>query len=250
MDQLLTGGPNILVLEGVCRDRTTGTTTLVLEHIGDGVQWLGHTTVAALPSPTIPAAASAGGGGAGIQASPGGAGTVDAGGVASAAADVVTSADKRVLSLTSTNSNGDEKVASGAGVTPAESRRDAAVEGSSDGQHHQEARGNDPCTGNPGEASASDGTSTAIDKGRLTQYEIRLYLYKLLQALDYAHSRGLMHRDVKPRNVVINRRTRSLRLIDWGLGDFYIPGMSSPEDSPALNVSLRQESCMWNLRRR
>lgn len=62
------------------------------------------------------------------------------------------------------------------------------------------------------------------DPGRLTDYEVRLYLYKLLQALDFAHSRGLMHRDVKPRNIVINRRTRSLRLIDWGLGDFYIPG--------------------------
>ena len=64
----------------------------------------------------------------------------------------------------------------------------------------------------------------AADPGRLTDYEVRLYLYKLLQALDFAHSRGLMHRDVKPRNIVINRRTRSLRLIDWGLGDFYIPG--------------------------
>lgn len=59
---------------------------------------------------------------------------------------------------------------------------------------------------------------------RLSDYEVRLYLYKLLQALDFAHSRGLMHRDVKPRNIVVNRRTRALRLIDWGLGDFYIPG--------------------------
>lgn len=75
-----------------------------------------------------------------------------------------------------------------------------------------------------GEVRGGGRESQAADPGRLTDYEVRLYLYKLLQALDFAHSRGLMHRDVKPRNIVINRRTRSLRLIDWGLGDFYIPG--------------------------
>lgn len=84
-------------------------------------------------------------------------------------------------------------------------------------QHRRQMRGAEGERGGGGE----DGVA---GKGRLTDYEVRLYLYKLLQALDFAHSRGLMHRDVKPRNVVINRRTRDLRLIDWGLGDFYIPG--------------------------
>ena len=32
-----------------------------------------------------------------------------------------------------------------------------------------------------------------------------------------------MHRDVKPLNIVINNDTKELRLIDWGLADFYIP---------------------------
>jgi serine/threonine protein kinase len=31
-------------------------------------------------------------------------------------------------------------------------------------------------------------------------------------------------RDVKPRNIIINPRTKELRLIDWGLADFYLPG--------------------------
>lgn len=70
-----------------------------------------------------------------------------------------------------------------------------------------------------------DGGREELESGRLTDFEVRFYLYKLLQALDFAHSRGVVHRDVKPRNVVINRRTRTLRLIDWGLGDFYIPGV-------------------------
>ena len=32
-----------------------------------------------------------------------------------------------------------------------------------------------------------------------------------------------MHRDIKPLNIIINHETRDLRLIDWGLADYYHP---------------------------
>jgi len=32
----------------------------------------------------------------------------------------------------------------------------------------------------------------------LTADEIRFYIYELLKALDFCHSKGIMHRDVKP----------------------------------------------------
>jgi casein kinase II subunit alpha len=57
----------------------------------------------------------------------------------------------------------------------------------------------------------------------LSDYDIRFYMYELLVALDYAHSKGIMHRDVKPHNVMIDHSTRKLRLIDWGLAEFYHP---------------------------
>lgn len=57
----------------------------------------------------------------------------------------------------------------------------------------------------------------------LDDMDIRIYLYKILQALDYSHSHGIMHRDVKPLNIVINHETKQLRLIDWGLADYYKP---------------------------
>jgi casein kinase II subunit alpha len=59
---------------------------------------------------------------------------------------------------------------------------------------------------------------------RLTDIDVRLYLFKLLEALDYSHSHGIMHRDVKPLNIVINHDEHDLRLIDWGLADFYKAG--------------------------
>jgi len=59
---------------------------------------------------------------------------------------------------------------------------------------------------------------------KLTDYDIRYYILELLKALDFCHSQGIMHRDVKPHNVMIDHQQRKLRLIDWGLAEFYHPG--------------------------
>jgi casein kinase II subunit alpha len=58
----------------------------------------------------------------------------------------------------------------------------------------------------------------------LTDFQVRYYVFELLKALDYSHSMGIMHRDVKPQNVMIDHSARLLRLIDWGLAEFYHPG--------------------------
>ncbi|KAI0358173.1 kinase-like protein [Trametes cingulata] len=59
----------------------------------------------------------------------------------------------------------------------------------------------------------------------LTEMEIKHYLFQLLRALDFVHSRGIIHRDVKPANIMFDRARRKLRLIDWGLAEFYHPGV-------------------------
>ncbi|KAK1775643.1 kinase-like domain-containing protein [Copromyces sp. CBS 386.78] len=59
---------------------------------------------------------------------------------------------------------------------------------------------------------------------RFNDFDVRYYIFELLKALDFCHSKGIMHRDVKPHNVMIDHENRKLRLIDWGLAEFYHPG--------------------------
>ncbi|KZT19689.1 kinase-like protein [Neolentinus lepideus HHB14362 ss-1] len=59
---------------------------------------------------------------------------------------------------------------------------------------------------------------------RLTEADVKYYIFQLLRALDFAHSHGIMHRDVKPGNVMIDHQRRKIRLIDWGMAEFYHPG--------------------------
>jgi len=56
---------------------------------------------------------------------------------------------------------------------------------------------------------------------RFTEKDVSYYIFQILRALEYCHSQGIMHRDVKPQNVMIDHEKRQLKLIDWGLADFY-----------------------------
>ncbi|KAJ7593633.1 kinase-like domain-containing protein [Mycena floridula] len=58
---------------------------------------------------------------------------------------------------------------------------------------------------------------------RFSEGDIKHYTFQLLKALDFAHQHGIFHRDVKPGNVMIDSQNRRLRLIDWGLAEFYHP---------------------------
>lgn len=92
---------------------------------------------------------------------------------------------------------------------------------------------------------------------KLTDYDIRYYMFELLKALDFCHSMGIMHRDVKPHNVMIDHPNRKLRLIDWGLAEFYHANMtynvrvaSRCYKGPELLVDLQQYDYsldMWSL---
>ncbi len=45
----------------------------------------------------------------------------------------------------------------------------------------------------------------------------QLYLYQMLQGIAYCHSHCILHRDLKPQNLLIDQRRNYLKLADFGL---------------------------------
>jgi len=72
-----------------------------------------------------------------------------------------------------------------------------------------------------------------MDSGRkqLPRSEIVSFIHQLLLALEYIHANHIIHRDVKPQNLLINRR-KELKLGDFGLAR----STSIPVDSLSTEV--------------
>ena len=58
---------------------------------------------------------------------------------------------------------------------------------------------------------------------------------------------GIMHRDVKPHNVMIDHENRRLRLIDWGLAEFYHPGQEYNVRVASRYFKVSPQSPVWQL---
>ena len=44
-----------------------------------------------------------------------------------------------------------------------------------------------------------------------------MFLYQILRGIAYCHSHRVLHRDLKPQNLLIDRSTNALKLADFGL---------------------------------
>ena len=69
-----------------------------------------------------------------------------------------------------------------------------------------------------------------IEMGSFSERDAADLAEQLLQALLFVHSRGVVHRDVKPENLLFASHAQSapLVLVDFGMAKEYIPGVSSP----------------------
>lgn len=46
---------------------------------------------------------------------------------------------------------------------------------------------------------------------------MQTFLYQILRGIAYCHAHRVLHRDLKPQNLLIDRRTNALKLADFGL---------------------------------
>lgn len=72
-------------------------------------------------------------------------------------------------------------------------------------------------------------------KGKLEEVEAIRYIYQVGSALSYIHKRGILHRDVKPANIMRRSETNEAVLIDFGLARDFI------EDKTQIHTNSRTE---------
>ncbi|KAJ1942960.1 glycogen synthase kinase 3, partial [Linderina macrospora] len=53
---------------------------------------------------------------------------------------------------------------------------------------------------------------------------VKLFMYQLFRSLNYIHSLGICHRDIKPQNLLVNSTTGVLKLCDFGSAKTLIAG--------------------------
>ena len=61
----------------------------------------------------------------------------------------------------------------------------------------------------------------------LSDEHIQFFLYQILRGLKYVHSCGILHRDLKPRNLLVNSNC-DLKICDFGLARSNINNLMTP----------------------
>jgi formylglycine-generating enzyme required for sulfatase activity len=85
----------------------------------------------------------------------------------------------------------------------------------------------------------------------IPEQEALVWLAQLLDALAYCHSQGVLHRDIKPQNVIIDQQGQAI-LVDFGLVKLWNPndpqtrivlrGMGTPEYAPPEQYGKQGQS--------
>ncbi|XP_020111597.1 probable serine/threonine-protein kinase At1g54610 [Ananas comosus] len=73
---------------------------------------------------------------------------------------------------------------------------------------------------------------------KFTEPQVKCYMQQLLRGLDHCHSRGVLHRDIKGSNLLIDNNG-NLRIADFGLATFFNPDQKQPLTSRVVTLWYR-----------
>lgn len=52
---------------------------------------------------------------------------------------------------------------------------------------------------------------------------VQSYVYQILKAMQFCHSHRVLHRDLKPQNILIDRASNTVKVADFGLARSFTP---------------------------
>ncbi|KAL7611080.1 hypothetical protein Lser_V15G12980 [Lactuca serriola] len=73
---------------------------------------------------------------------------------------------------------------------------------------------------------------------KFTASQIKCYMMQLLKGIDHCHSRGIIHRDIKSSNILVNNEG-VLKIADFGLANFYDSMSRQPMTSRVVTLWYR-----------